>query len=247
MQCPKCQYPHDDAQISCAQCGVVFHKYNDYLRRREALTQVPSRSGWGLGEWFAALRASLVLPPPSMGRYFGGYLLLWGLFVLWGWSYLVLSIDELGRGFHFMHRVNLPFHEAGHVVFGLFGQFIGSLGGTLGQLALPVICGVALLKSGRDTFGASLCLWWFGQNFLDIAPYMADARAGELPLLGGNYGKSSPYGFHDWEYLLGETGLLAYDQILAAMTQNLGRLIMLAAMVWGGYLLWQAHKNKNDH
>ncbi len=51
---------------------------------------------------------------------------------------------------------------------------------------------------------------------------------------------SSPYGFHDWEYLLGETGLLAYDQTLAAITQNLGRLIMLAAMVWGGYLLWRA-------
>ena len=93
----------------------------------------------------------------------------------------------------------------------VFGQFIGSLGGTLGQLLVPVICGIALLRR-HDTFGASVCLWWFGENFLDIAPYMADARAGELPLLGGNYGKSSPYGFHDWEFILGETGLLAWDK-----------------------------------
>ncbi len=246
MQCPKCQYPRTEAQTSCTQCGVVFHKYEDYLRRRECLAQAPRRSERGLRDRLATLRASLIVPPPSMGRYLGGYLLLWGLFVLWGWSYIVLSVDELGHGFHFMHQVNLPFHEAGHVVFGLFGQFIGSLGGTLGQLALPVICGIALLKSRQDTFGASLCLWWFGQNFLDIAPYMADARAGELPLLGGNYGKSSPYGFHDWEYLLGETGLLAYDQTLAAITQNLGRLIMLAAMVWGGYLLWRARAEMGE-
>ncbi len=243
MQCPKCQHPRSERQMTCTRCGLVFHKYDDYLRRREQLTRPARRSGWG--EWLTTLRAYLAVPTPSMKRYLGGYLVLWGLFVVWGMSYLILSVEELGRGFHFMHQVNLPFHEAGHVIFGLFGQFIGSLGGTLGQLAIPLICAIALLKTRHDTFGASLCMWWFGQNFLDIAPYMADARAGELPLLGGNYGKSSPYGVHDWEYLLGETGLLAYDQTLAAIVLNLGRLIMLAAMLWGGYLLWRAHRDNN--
>ncbi len=57
---------------------------------------------------------------------------------------------------------------------------------------------------------------------------------------------ASLYGFHDWEYLLGETGLLAYDQTLAAIVLNLGRLIMLAAMAWGGYLLWRAYREKRD-
>ncbi|WP_347329962.1 hypothetical protein [Marinimicrobium locisalis] len=244
MQCPKCQQPRTEQQTTCSQCGLVFHKYDDYLRRKENLAQPASRSE--LRERLIALRGSLAVPTPSMDRYLGGYLVLWGLFGVWGLSYMVLSVEELGRGFHFMHQVNLPFHEAGHVIFGFLGQFIGSLGGTLGQLAIPIICGVALLKTRQDTFGASLCLWWFGQNFLDIAPYMADARAGELPLLGGNYGKSSPYGFHDWEYLLGETGLLAYDQTLAALVQNLGRLIMLVAMLWGGYLLWRAHRDKSN-
>ena len=95
-----------------------------------------------------------------------------------------------------------------------------------------------------DTFGASVCLWWFGENFLDIAPYMADARAGELPLLGGNYGKSSPYGFHDWEFILGETGLLAWDKTLAALTLNSGRAIMVLAMVWGAWLLWRGWRRQ---
>ena len=82
------------------------------------------------------------------------------------------------------------------------------------------------------------------ENFLDIAPYMADARAGELPLLGGNYGKSSPYGFHDWEFILGETGLLAWDKTLAALTLNSGRAIMVLAMVWGAWLLWRGWRRQ---
>lgn len=175
-----------------------------------------------------------------MARYFAAYALLWGLFVVWGFSYVLEDIAALGTWSNFLHTVNLPFHEAGHLFFGVFGAFIGSLGGTLGQLIMPVVAGVALLRVSADTFGASLCLWWFGQNFLDVAPYIADARAGELLLLGGNYGKSSPYGFHDWEFILGETGLLAHDTLLAGISLNLGRIIMLLGMLWGGYLLWRS-------
>ncbi len=72
---------------------------------------------------------------------------------------------------------------------------------------------------------------------LDIAPYINDARAGVLPLLGGNTGQSSPYGFHDWAYLLGETGLLHLDRGLAQTCHLLGSLIMLLALVWGAWLL----------
>lgn len=73
---------------------------------------------------------------------------------------------------------------------------------------MPVICGVALLRTNGDTFGASPCAAWFGQNWLDIAPCMADARAGELALVGGDYGRSAPYGCHDRAFIPGETGLL---------------------------------------
>lgn len=57
---------------------------------------------------------------------------------------------------------------------------------------------------------------------------------------GGARGNSSPYGFHDWEFILGETGLLAWDRVLATVTLHGGRLIMLMAMVWGAWLLWRA-------
>ena len=79
-----------------------------------------------------------------------------------------------------------------------------------------------LLLRTRDPFGASVALWWVGENFLDIAPYMNDARSGQLPLLGGNFGHSAPYGFHDWQYLLTESGLLQYDHNLAQATFAMG-------------------------
>ena len=237
MHCPKCQQPRDAQRLDCPHCGVVFSKYAQYLERQAELADsiaetqtVPSLA--------ARLRQRL-LTPPETGAFWYGRALLWALFVLWSLSFILRDIASLGDAPGFLHNVNLPFHEAGHVVFGIFGQFIGSLGGTLGQLLMPAVAMFALLRQ-RDTFGASLCFWWFGQNFLDIAPYMADARAGQLPLIGGNFGHSAPYGFHDWQYLLTETGLLQYDQSLALLCVNLGRILMLLSLAWGAYLLWKS-------
>ena len=106
---------------------------------------------------------------------------------------------------------------------------------------MPLICTVVFLLQTRDTFAASVGLWWFGENFLDLAPYIGDARAGVLPLLGGNTGHASPYGFHDWEFLLTETGLLRYDQAIARLSHGIGSVIMLLAVAWGGYVLWKTY------
>jgi hypothetical protein len=94
-----------------------------------------------------------------------------------------------------------------------------------------------LLLKTRDPYGAALGLWWLGENFLDIAPYINDARAGQLPLLGGNFGESSPYGFHDWEYLLTESGLLRHDHLLARLSHLTGTLLMVTALLCCIYLL----------
>ncbi len=147
------------------------------------------------------------------------------------------TIESNATGNSFLHLINLPFHEAGHIIFRPFGAFFTSLGGTLGQLLMPSICmGVLLIKT-QDPFGASVALWWVGENFLDIAPYINDAQAGQLPLLGGNYGHSAPYGFHDWQYLLTESGLLNYDHILARSAFVTGSVIILLSLLWSGLLL----------
>jgi hypothetical protein len=172
---------------------------------------------------------------PDPVRFWGRAALYAFLFV-WGWRFILSSVAANYVAESFLHMVNLPFHEAGHVLFGPFGDFPRALGGTLGQLLVPAVCLGTFLLRTRDPFGASVALWWLGENFMDIGPYIADARSGELLLLGGVTGRDVP-GYHDWENVLGDLNLLRYDHALGALSYDLGRLLMLAAFAWGAWLL----------
>jgi len=241
MNCPKCGADQASDTI-CEHCGIVFEKYYKYHPRPgEAPLPVVHRHRRGRG---APGLTTLLLPVDQKGDWpaliVRATLLV--ILALWGMRLALSSVASNAAGESFLHLVNLPFHEFGHILFRPFGAFLASLGGTLGQLLMPLICFGVLLISTRDPFGASVALWWFGENFLDIAPYINDARAGQLPLLGGNYGYSSPYGFHDWEYILAESGLLHLDHALARTSYLLGTLIMLTALVWGATLLYRHYQ-----
>jgi hypothetical protein len=238
MQCPKCEAENPEGATLCGRCGIVFEKYFKYHPRPgEAappfLPAAGRRRGAGSGP------QALFLPPEPLADWVtvAARAAVFLVLLVWGVRLMSSTIAENTVGQSFLHLVNLPFHEAGHLFFRPFGAFMQSLGGTLGQLLMPAISFGVLLIRTRDPFGASVALWWFGENFLDIAPYIDDARAGELPLLGGNFGHSAPYGFHDWEYLLTESGLLGLDHTLARASFGLGCLIMLAALGWGAVLL----------
>jgi hypothetical protein len=114
----------------------------------------------------------------------------------------------LGPENHFskLDLVNLAFHEAGHIFLGFFGRFITVLGGTLFQLLIPAVCLAHLWRRG-NRLGWQLCLYWLGENLLNISIYAGDAIRQELPLVGG--------GVHDWTYLLTETGLIAHPDRVA--------------------------------
>jgi hypothetical protein len=160
-----------------------------------------------------------------------------GLLLLFvaGWSliFLFASVRSNAAGHSFMHLVNLPFHEAGHIIFSPFGRFIQVLGGTLGQLLMPAVCVGVLLLRTRDAFGAAMAQWWLGESFMDIAPYINDARDLKLILLGGVTGRDVA-DYHDWEYLLRSLGLLRMDHALAWLAQGVGIVLMLAALGWAG-------------
>jgi len=47
----------------------------------------------------------------------------------------------------FIHGIDLVFHEAGHVIFGFFGEFLAVLGGSLTQVLMPLIATVAFLRT----------------------------------------------------------------------------------------------------
>jgi hypothetical protein len=242
MTCPKCGHENSSGRSDCERCGVIFAK----LQRAMPAVAEPDAGAAGSGEEAGTSLQRLLLGEPGETAELTVWLRAAVLIVLgvWGLRLTLAGIASNAAGESLLHLVNLPFHEAGHVIFRPFGQFFTSLGGTLGQLLVPLICLGVLLVQTRDPFGAALCGWWFGENFLDIAPYLGDARAGELPLVGGNFGHSSPYGFHDWEYLLTETGLLRYDQFLARLAHGGGALLMLAALGWGGWIVWRQYRSQ---
>jgi hypothetical protein len=129
----------------------------------------------------------------------------------------------------FLHMINLPFHEAGHVIFSPFGRFLTILGGSLMQVLVPAVCAGALYFQTRDPFGAALCVWWMGENLLDLAPYINDARALNLMLLGG---PANAVEGHDWEAILTSLGWLHLDHTLANAAHLAGAGIMTAALIW---------------
>jgi len=175
--------------------------------------------------------------------YFGGRVLLALVLFIWGWTFILTPMTANVTGSSLLHLVNLPFHEAGHIFFSLFGRWMTSLGGTLGQLLIPLTCLSVFLIKSRNPFGAAVSLWWLGQNFMDIAPYINDARAQELMLLGGVTGREADYGYHDWEFILNEIGLLRYDHTLAHMAYGFGIVLMLASFAWAGYHLFKQYKH----
>ena len=175
--------------------------------------------------------------------YFGGRVAVGLVMLIWGLKFILTPMETNYASNSFFHLVNIPFHEAGHLFFQLFGRWMTSLGGTLGQLLIPVFCLLALLLRTKDPIGASVSLWWLGENFMDIAPYINDARNQQLLLLGGVTGREADYGYHDWEYILNEVGLLRYDHTLAHIAQGLGIVLMLLSLAWAGYLLHEQYRH----
>ncbi|HNC70121.1 MAG TPA: hypothetical protein PKZ77_06520, partial [Pseudomonadales bacterium] len=84
----------------------------------------------------------------------------------------------------------------------------------------------------RDNFAAAVTLWWCGQNFVDLSPYIRDAEYRVLPLTGG--GEEN----HDWGNLLERLDAIGSCHILARSSFMIGALLMLLALLWGGWLLW---------
>jgi hypothetical protein len=100
----------------------------------------------------------------------------WTIFYLLFLFYAATS----GGKFFLADYVFLPIHEGGHLLFGWFGHTIGVMGGTLLQLFVPLaIAGYFIFQ--RQIPGTAFAAFFFFENFLNIATYMADARRQELP------------------------------------------------------------------
>lgn len=221
IECPKCAAPSPEGAGECPRCGIVFAKFEErQAARLQPDLPLPVESS-----------IPIAIDPLARITWAARAAVLIGL-IVWTWQF---ARAPMGAGASsVLHLPNLVFHEAGHVLFSFFGRFLNVLGGSLFQFALPLALAGAFLRQ-RDPFGAVVCTWWAGQNLLDLAPYIADARALQLVLLGGKTGAEVEG--HDWEYLLTELGLLRFDRALGLGARRAGLMLMIAALVWGAIYL----------
>ncbi len=159
------------------------------------------------------------------------------LLLVCGWIFVRHLQDPMYGGI--VKGLNLAIHEIGHVLFGFVGEFIGIAGGTVLQLAAPIIAAWLFYRQ-RDFFAIAIALCWLGTSFFDVAVYAADARAGDLPLVGLGVGDPE----HDWFIMLAETNLLYHDQIIGALFRGLGMLSFIAGLAFGGWLARTAFETR---
>jgi hypothetical protein len=151
-------------------------------------------------------------------------------------AFYLLFLYQAARGsgvLLMMDLVFVPIHEGGHLLFRFFGEFLAVAGGTILQLSVPLML-AAFFIFQRQISGTAFCLFFFFEQFLPIATYMADARAQELPLLTVGDGD---YVIHDWAYLFGRLGVLEHDTAIAHAVRVLGWVGMIATVAW---MIWRS-------
>ena len=146
LNCPKCQYQRQPTDTgpggTCPRCGLVFSKYLKARFKSES-TRSATRP---ISQRRAAILA-LLNPEPQRLKpaQFYGYAPIWVVFLVWGLRLLWLDYESNALGHSFMHTINLMFQEAGHPIFGLLGNFMGYLGGSLMQVLMPLTEVLALI------------------------------------------------------------------------------------------------------
>jgi hypothetical protein len=138
--------------------------------------------------------------------------------------FLWIAFDPMQGSF--LDLVDLPIHETGHLLFRPFGEFMMIAGGSLFQVIMPAIF-VGYFWWHEKYYSAAFVLFWVGQSILNVWVYANDAVVMQLVLTSGLTGSEGS--FHDWNYLLRQTGLLGSTSTVAGLIRFAGTLVILAA------------------
>ncbi len=250
--CPKCGHKQGASDTGyadiCPACRLNFSKW---MKQQFHRTSTYAAKDADDTEQHQSLMHSLFARLLYVGNLGGtgrfyGYFLLYLIFLVWGWGFILSDLKSPELNASFMHNINLVFHEAGHVIFRLFGNFMAILGGSFLQLIIPLLVILVFIFKHRDNFAASIGLWWLAQSLMDLVPYISDARSQEMWLLGGVRGKDMP-GIHDWNNILTYLDLLEYDQALASVVMVVAIGLMILSFVWGAWLLKTMHHIKANY
>ncbi len=142
-------------------------------------------------------------------------------------GFLIYAAATPGPGL-FIDNANLIVHEGGHNLFGWFGPTLGLWGGTLLQWLVPLLL-AAYFFTQRQVAGFVFTLFFFFENWLYTATYMADARVQILPLVTTG---DSDFVEHDFYAIFSSLGVLNYDTKIAAVFRALGWCGMIGCVIW---------------
>src|SRR5574341_1460819 len=97
--------------------------------------------------------------------------------IMLSWKILARGVEDSYSGpvLEILDWANLVFHEAGHFIFPVLGEFMQALGGSLMQLIIPIICTIHFWTH-RQRAASFVTLFWTGENLTHIAVYISDAE-----------------------------------------------------------------------
>ena len=139
-------------------------------------------------------------------------------------AYMLIAVVFLEKTWFFVDGANLMFHEAGHFILGL----LGPISGTALQMVIPTVC-VGYFLVRKEWFSGVICVFWAGENLVNISVYIKDAIPQILPLVGG--------GEHDWTRMLSEWGVLEHYLVIGGFVFWVGVGIMLVSWLALLYLM----------
>jgi hypothetical protein len=162
-------------------------------------------------------------------------LVAWLLFYV---LFMAYAFSKHGE-FLFIDLANLVVHEGGHLLFGWFGRTIGLWGGTILQWMVPFLL-AAYFFVQRQTAAFVFSLFFFFENWLYTATYMADARAMILPLVTVG---DPDLAEHDWNTIFTSLGVLQHDTTIAGVIRLLGWCGMLGIVGW---MVWRSLGKRDE-
>jgi hypothetical protein len=122
--------------------------------------------------------------------------------------------------------IDLFIHEAGHLIFRIFGQMIYFMGGSMFQVILPIVTAVVFARTSLHSL--MFTLYWIGQSMVNVSIYIGDAPDQKLPLI-------SHAVLHDWHWILGHADMMDSAGDIASVVNILGIICCCAGIGLG---LW---------
>jgi len=153
--------------------------------------------------------------------------------------YLAAHISSLT----FLDNVHLPIHEAGHLLFGWFGETLGVWGGTILQLLVPALLVAAFVVRG-DLLGTTFCAFAFFHSLTGVATYMIDALRRELPLV--TVGAPADEAEHDWVHIFGNMGVLPHAIQIGTVVRVIAWLGFIATLAWFSWRYFNQQQSDNS-